>query len=110
MARAQLLLLVPACLPCRWALLQPPPVFLCPPRPAPQDAKALQAQSRDLRAALALSKREATALASQLERASALLAEARQEAADAQAAAAAAAARIQLLEKSWEAALWRERQ
>lgn len=75
-----------------------------------QDANALLAAQRDLKAALARSQREAAQLAAQLERAAAQVEEARQEAAQAQAAAAAAGSRSKLLQQAWEAALWREQE
>lgn len=71
------------------------------PRPSsprlPQEARELQAQSRELRDALAQSQREASLLASDLERTTAQLAEARKEATEAQAAAATARSRVKLL-------------
>jgi predicted nucleic acid-binding Zn-ribbon protein len=75
-----------------------------------EDARALQAQSRDLRAALSQSQREASLLASELERTAAQLAGARQAAAEAQATAATVSWRWKLREKAGEAALWRQQE
>ena len=92
-----------ATVPSSLLLLAPPPRLL-----PPQDVKSLTHQKRNLQGALNQSQREANALATQLERASALadlLDEAQNDAATAKAQAISARGRIALLEKAWASAL-----
>ena len=97
-----------ACLASHFCLPLSPPCPLHPPHTHLQDVKSLTHQKRNLQGALNQSQREANALATQLERASALadlLDEAQNDAATAKAQAISARGRIALLEKAWAAAL-----